>query len=269
VAGTSDAASHGDSHAKLRALLVDDEALARSLLKELLANRPEVEVVGEAANGFEAVKLAAELAPDLLFLDIQMPKLSGFEVLELLGDDAPAVVFVTAYDEYALKAFEVHAVDYLLKPVDPERLEQAIRRVASRASDRSATSRPTSNTELAARLHQSAQPPGRSLARVLFREEGKIHVLPIEKIDFVEAQDDYLSFASAGKRYRTQQTLAELEGQLDAARFVRVHRSYLLNVERLARLDLYAKDSWIAVLADGTKIPVSRSGHQRLRELLG
>jgi two-component system LytT family response regulator len=266
VAGTSDAASHGDSHAKLRALLVDDEALARSLLKELLANRPEVEVGGEAANGFEAVKLAAELAPDLLFLDIQMPKLSGFEVLELLGDDAPAVVFVTAYDEYALKAFEVHAVDYLLKPVDPERLALAVERAALRKHGGAPAPK---GAELAARLHQSAQPPGRALARVLFREEGKIHVLPVEKIDFVEAQDDYLSFASAGKRYRKQQTLGELEAQLDGARFVRVHRSYLLNVERLARLDLYAKDSWIAILADGAKIPVSRSGHQRLRELLG
>jgi two-component system LytT family response regulator len=267
----SDAASGNVSNPKLRALLVDDEALARSLLKELLASVPEVEVVGEAANGFEAVKLAGELAPDLLFLDIQMPKLSGFEVLELLGEAAPVVIFVTAYDEYALKAFEVHAVDYLMKPVDPERLAEAVERAARRrlGETQGGLAPAPKAAELAARLHQDAQPPGRTLARVLFREEGKIHVLPVEKIDFVEAQDDYLSFASAGKRYRKQQTLGELEAQLDGARFVRVHRSYLLNVERLARLDLYAKDSWIAILADGAKIPVSRSGHQRLRELLG
>jgi two-component system LytT family response regulator len=245
----------------VRALLVDDEPLARSLLRELLAAHPEVEVVGEASNGFEAVKLAGELAPDLLFLDIQMPKLSGFEVLELLGEAAPAVIFVTAYDEYALEAFEVHAVDYLLKPVEPERLAQALKRVHRRAGEAGAPK--------PAALAAAAQPPGRFLARVLFREEGRIHVLPVEKIDFVEAQDDYLSFAAAGKRYRKQQTLGDLETQLDRQRFVRVHRSYLLNVERLARLDLYAKDSWIAILADGTKIPVSRSGHARLRELIG
>ena len=244
----------------LRALLVDDEPLARSLLRELLAVHAEVEIVGEAANGFEAVKLVGELAPDLVFLDIQMPKLSGFEVLELLGDEAPAVVFVTAYDEFALRAFEVHAVDYLLKPVEPERLAAALSRAARRD--------PAAAQQALGGLAAAARPPGRGLERVLFREEGKIHVLAIASIDYVEAQDDYLSFASAGRRYRKQQTLARLEEELDADRFVRIHRSYVLNVERLRRLELYAKDSWIAVLADGTKLPVSRSGHARLRELL-
>lgn len=249
----------------MRALLVDDEPLARSLFRELLEAHPEVEIVGEAANGFEAVKLVGELAPDLVFLDIQMPKLSGFEVLELLGEGAPAVVFVTAYDEYALKAFEVHAVDYLLKPVEPERLKLALERVAARRAGGAQVAPAPKPSELLA----AAQPAGRPVARVLFREEGRIHVLPVEKIDFVEAQDDYLSFASGGKRFRKQQTLAELESQLDRERFVRVHRSYLLHIERLSRLDLYAKDSWIAILVDGAKIPVSRSGHARLRELLG
>jgi two-component system LytT family response regulator len=246
----------------VRALLVDDEPLARALLGELLAAHPEVEIVGEASNGFEAVKRVGELAPDLLFLDIQMPKLSGFEVLELLGGEAPATVFVTAYDEFALQAFEVHAVDYLLKPVEPERLARALERVRERA----AAAAPAVDAEA---LAGAARPPGRRLDRVLFREEGRVHVLPVERIDFVEAQDDYLSFAAAGKRLRKQQTLAKLEEQLDPQRFVRIHRSYLLNVERLARLDLYAKDSWIAILADGSKLPVSRSGHARLRELIG
>jgi len=246
----------------VRTLLVDDEPLARALLRELLAEHPEIEIVGEATNGFDAVKSVAELSPELVFLDIQMPKLSGFEVLELLDEPAPAVVFVTAYDEYALRAFEVHAVDYLLKPVEPARLAAAITRVVERKRARAEAPRP----EVVA---AAARPPGRALERVLFREEGRVHVLPIGRVDFIEAQDDYLSFASAGKRFRKQQTLAELEAQVDATRFVRVHRSYLLNVERLARLDLYAKDSWIAVLTDGTKIPVSRSGHARLRELIG
>lgn len=246
----------------MRALLVDDEPLARSLLAELLAKHPQVEIVGEAANGFEAVKRVGELSPDLLFLDIQMPKLSGFEVLELLGSEAPATVFVTAYDEFALRAFEVHAVDYLLKPVEPERLARALERVRERI----ATEQPSVDAEA---LAGAARVPGRALERVLFREEGRVHVLPVERIDFVEAQDDYLSFAAAGKRLRKQQTLTRLEEQLDAQRFVRIHRSYVLNVERLARLEIYAKDSWIAILADGTKLPVSRAGHARLRELIG
>lgn len=245
----------------MRVLIVDDEELARKVLRELLAAHPEVEIVGEAANGFAAVKLAEELVPDLLFLDIQMPKLSGFEVMELVGEKI-AVVFVTAYDEFALKAFDVHAVDYLLKPVEPARLAEALERAAQRLKLDEV--RPS-----AAMVSAAARPPGRPLERVLIREEGRVHVLPLGKIDFVEARDDYLSFAVVGKRYLKQQTMAELEAQLDAGRFVRVHRSYLLNIERLARLELYAKDSWIAILADGTRIPVSRSGHARLKELLG
>ena len=245
----------------MRVLIVDDEDLARAVLRELLTAHPEVEIVGEAANGFAAVKLAEELAPDLLFLDIQMPKLSGFEVMELLGEKV-AVIFVTAYDEFALKAFDVHAVDYLLKPVEPARLGEAIARAAQRLAENQA--RPSAVAVAAA-----AQPPGRPIERVLIREEGRVHVLPLGKIDFVEARDAYLSFAVAGKRLLKQQTMAELEAQLDGSRFVRVHRSYLLNIERLARLELYAKDSWIAILADGARIPVSRSGHARLKELLG
>jgi two-component system, LytTR family, response regulator len=246
----------------VRALIVDDEELARSLLRELLAEHSEVEIVGEAANGFEAVKLAGELAPELLFLDIQMPKLSGFEVLELLGEDAPTTIFVTAHDEHALRAFDAHAVDYLLKPVDPERLAAAL---AKATAVLHGTAAPPNPVALAA----AARPPGRALERLLFREEGRVHVVAVDRIDFVEAQDDYLSFAAGGRRFRKQQTLGALAGELDPQRFVRVHRSYLLNVERLARLDLYAKDSWIATLVDGTRIPVSRSGQIRLRELLG
>jgi len=246
----------------MRVVVVDDEPLARRFLVELLAEVPAAQVVGEAANGFEAVQAVERLHPDVLLLDIQMPKLSGFEVLDLLGADAPAVVFVTAYDEYALKAFEVHAVDYLLKPVEPARLVAALARVEERLRARAPAPDP-------AGLAAAARPPGWPLERILVREEGRVHVLPLGRIDFVEAQDDYLVFAAGGKRFRKQQTLAELEAQLDPARFVRIHRSYLLNVERLARLELYAKDSWLAILADGTKLPVSRSGHARLKELLG
>lgn len=246
----------------MRVIVVDDETLARSILIEHLGKVPDVEVVGQAANGFEAVKLAEELNPDLIFLDIQMPKLSGFEVLELLAERAPAVIFTTAFDEYALRAFEVHAVDYLLKPVEPARLSAAVERAAERLRNRTP---PPSAMELSA----AARPPGRALERVLIRHEGRVHVLPLERIDFVEAQDDYLSFAIQGKRLRKQQTMSELESQLDATRFVRIHRSFILNIERLARIDLYGKDSWLAILADGTKLPMSRTGHAKLKELIG
>jgi len=246
----------------VRALIVDDEPLARSLLAEQLAELGGVEVVGEAANGFDAVRRCEELAPDLVFLDIQMPKLSGFEVLELLGATAPAVIFVTAFDEYALKAFEVHAVDYLLKPVEPERLAAALERARRRLAEAAAGPDP-------ARLAAAARPPGRPLERVLVREEGRIHVLAAERVDFVEARDDYVMLAAGAQRLKKQQTLSELEAQLDPGRFVRIHRSYLLNVERLARLESYGKDSWLAFLADGTRLPVSRSGYARLKALLG
>jgi two-component system LytT family response regulator len=229
---------------------------------EHLSKLPNVEVIGQASNGFEAVKLAEELNPDVMFLDIQMPKLSGFEVLELLGERAPAVVFCTAFDEYALRAFEVHAVDYLLKPVEPARLAAAVERVQERIDKR--TPPPSAQA-----LSASARPPGKTLERVLIRHEGRVHVIPIDKIDFVEAQDDYLEFVSGGKRYRKQQTMTDLESQLDPTRFVRVHRSFIMNIERLARIDLYGKDSWLAILSDGSKLPMSRTGHAKLKEIIG
>lgn len=245
---------------RLRILIVDDEDLGRAVLREMLDPVPEVEIVGEGRNGFEAVKLAEELKPNLLLLDIHMPKLSGFEVLELLQTPIETV-FVTAHDEHALRAFEVHAVDYLLKPVDPERLSRAIERARERV--RRGQLQPA-----AAELSASARPPGALVERVLIREEGQIHILAIGKIDYVEAKDDYLAFHVDKRPFKKQQTLGELERQLDPRRFVRIHRSYLLNLDRLAGLDLYSKDSWVARLADGTRLPVSRSGHVRLQELL-
>ena len=245
----------------LRVLVVDDEAPARALLVEYLAAEPGVDVVGECANGFEAVKAVAQLQPDLLLLDIQMPKLDGFEVLELLRP-APAVVFVTAHDEHALRAFEVHAIDYLLKPVAAERLSAALERV--RAHGGAGPDRAP-----AALLRQAARPPGEGyLERIATREGTAVHVFPVERLDYAEAQDDFLVLVTAGGRHRKQQTLNELEALLDPARFVRIHRSYLLNVERLARVELYAKDSRVAILADGVKLPVSRAGYARLQELL-
>ena len=243
----------------LRVAIVDDEALARALLREYLAALPDVEVVAECANGFEAVRAVAELTPELLLLDIQMPKLDGFEVLELIERDV-AVIFVTAYDEHAIRAFEVHAVDYLLKPFPPERLAQALERARARLGQ--------PHQAATAELVAAARPPGLPLARVLVREGSKVHVIPVEKLDLVEARDDYVCLRSGGREYRKQQTLASLAARLDPARFVRVHRSFVVNVERLGRIELYAKDSRIAILTDGSRIPLSRAGYARLRELL-
>jgi two-component system LytT family response regulator len=243
----------------LRVAVVDDEALARAVLLEYLAAVPGVEVVAECANGFDAVKAVADLKPDLLLLDVQMPKLDGFEVLELVGRDV-AVVFVTAYDQYALKAFEVHAVDYLLKPFGQERLVEALDRARARLGRGERL--PPPDMAAAARRDRGAA------SRVLVRDGAKVHVLPAARIAYAQAQDDYVCFSCEGRNYLKEQTLAEVEASLDPARFVRVHRSYLLNLDFLARMDVDERENRIAVLTDGRTLPVSRAGYARLSELL-
>jgi two-component system LytT family response regulator len=242
----------------LRVAVVDDEPLARSVLCEYLTAEANVEIVAQCANGFEAVKAVSELAPDLLLLDVQMPELDGFEVLDLVGRDV-AVVFTTAYDQYALRAFEVHAVDYLLKPISAERLSEALARVRDRLGR---GERNTSPGVMAAARHEG------HAHRVLVRDGPRVHVIPVDKIDYVQAQDDYVCFRSEGKDYLKEQTLAEVESSLDPAAFVRIHRSYLLNLSRLARVDQDERENRIAVLTDGRRLPVSRAGYQRLSSLL-
>ena len=245
---------------RLRVAIVDDEDLARAVVREYLAGIADVEIVAECANGFEAVKAVSELQPDLLILDVQMPKLNGFEVLELVGRDV-AVVFVTAYDQYAIRAFEVHAVDYLLKPFSAERLSAAIDRVRERLGRGEALP--------VRQLAAEGQPAQEHARRVLVRDGPRVHVLPVEKIDYVQAQDDYVCFRCEGKEYLKEQTLGEVERQLDAARFVRIHRSFLLNLDRLARVETGERENRIAILTDGRRLPISRSGHTRLSALLG
>jgi two-component system LytT family response regulator len=237
---------------------VDDEELARGLLREMIGAHPEMEIVAECANGFEAVKAIAENRPDLLFLDIQMPKLDGFEVLELI-DPGPAVVFVTAYDQYAIRAFDAQAADYLLKPFSAERFERALERAKSRVGvHREAP------WEMAA-----ARPPEQRPERVVVKDGTRVHVIPIEKLDYVEAQDDYVALHSGGKTYLKQQAMAAVEAALDPARFVRIHRSAIVNLERVARIEPYGKESRLAILADGSRLPVSRAGYARLLEAMG
>ncbi len=249
----------------MRVLIVDDESLARAYLAEQLGGIADIEIVGQAANGFEAVKLAEELSPDLMLLDVQMPKLSGFEVLELLADRAPAVVFVTAHDEFALRAFEVHAVDYLMKPVEPARLIGALERAAERVTQSHAgAGRPGAR-------HDAARQPGPAArTRSDPRRRHASTCCPLIRstlwkrrtIIYPSLQGESASANSRRWRKSKRSSIG--------TRFVRIHRSFLLNVERLARIEPYAKDSWLAVLADGTtRLPVSRTGYSRLKELIG
>lgn len=248
--------------AGLRAVIVDDEELARQLLREYLWETGGVEIVAECGDGFDAVKTIGDLKPDLVFLDVQMPKLDGFEVLELI-DPPPSVIFVTAYDQYAMRAFEANAVDYLLKPFRLDRFKKALDRARARVHE--AKPAEIAATDLAA----AARPPGQTIERVVVRDGSKIHIIPIAKLDYVEAQDDYAALYSEKKSYLKQQTIASLEAQLDPQRFVRIHRSYIVNLDRVVRIEPYTRDSRVAVLRDGAQLPVSRPGYARLRALLG
>ena len=244
---------------RIRAVVVDDEQLSRALVREYACGHEDIEIVAECANGFEAVRAVNDLQPDLVFLDIQMPKLDGFEVLELIGPDV-GVVFVTAHDTYALRAFDVHAVDYLLKPFGPERFAEALAEARGRLARAERT--PVSRVVASARL------AGAHLHRILIRTGAEVEVIPVGSVDYVRARDDYVGVVAGGAERLKQQTLADLEGQLDPARFVRIHRSVLLNIDRLARLGPATRDSFVAVLKDGTELPVSRRGYARLNERL-
>ncbi len=248
----------------LSAVVVDDEPPARLLLRELLGKIPSVRIAAECGNGFEAVKAITEHAPDVVFLDIQMPKLDGFEVLSLLPrreDGRPAVVFVTAYDQYAVRAFEANAVDYLLKPFDLTRLGEAVERVLTRLS--SGRPGPPPGLVLAAR------DPSKILTRVVVRDGANITVLPVTTIDWIKAEDDYVLVRAGGRDHLKAETLAGLEARLPKDRFVRIHRSYLLNLDRLVRLEAGPTGALLAVLKGGVSLPVSRGGARRLRERIG
>ncbi|MBV8047323.1 MAG: response regulator transcription factor [Paludibacterium sp.] len=236
----------------LRALIADDEALARQLIHEYLRPHPDVEVVGECENGMQTVRDIGALAPDLVFLDIRMPRLSGLEVLELTGRRS-GVIFTTAYDEHALQAFDLHAVDYLLKPFSQARFDEAL------AKARRLLGQPS------AALESLVSAPGAWLERVLIRDRDQVHVVAVAEIAYVEAQDDYIAIHAQGKTYLKTQRLADIETRLDPSCFVRVHRSYLINLAFLRALERQGKDGHAAVLADGSRVPVSRAGYERVR----
>jgi two-component system LytT family response regulator len=246
----------------IRAVIVDDEDLARGLVREFLSEEEDIEIVADCTNGFEAVKAISELKPDLLFLDVQMPKLDGFEVLELSG--APVeVIFVTAYDQFAMKAFDAAAVDYLLKPFSIERFRVALDRARNRLREKQRTAvDPTT-------LKAASRKPDEFAQRIVVKDGSRVHVIPVEKLDYAEVQDDYVGLRSAGRTYLKQQSMASLEASLDPGRFLRIHRAYLVNIEKIAKIDQDMAGARVAVLADGSEVPVSRSGYARFRELIG
>ncbi len=244
--------------AKFGVIIVDDEDLARHVLRELLQSHEDIQVLAECTNGFEAVKAITEHKPDLVFLDVQMPKLTGFDVLELI-DAKVAVIFVTAYDQYAMRAFEVHAVDYLLKPIGKERFDAALDRARSNIGAKKPS---------AYEIGASARPPQQFLDRLVVRDGSRVTLIPVAKLEYVEAQDDYVALAANGAKHLKQQTIASMEAALDPRRFVRIHRSYIVNLERVTRIEPYGKDSKLAILTDGTRLPVSKAGYTRLKSLL-
>ena len=244
----------------VRAIVVDDEELARSIVLEFLREESDIEVVAECNNGFDAVKAVHQHRPDLIFLDVQMPKLNGFEVLELIGREM-AVVFITAYDQYAMKAFDAAAVDYLLKPFDLQRFREALKRVRQRMREAAVMPEPSE-------LARIARPTDQYVNRVVIRDGAQVHIVPVDELEYAEAQDDYVALRSGGKTLLKQQTITSLEQSLDPAHFIRVHRSFVLNINYISKLELMTKDTRIARLKSGTSIPVSRAGYLRLKELM-
>jgi len=249
----------------MTAIIVDDEALARESLKGALESIGGIDIIRECSNGFEAVQAVHELTPDLVFLDIQMPRLDGFDVVELLGKETPFIIFVTSYDEYALRAFEAEALDYLLKPVKPERLLKAIDRVRRvREQVQAEVARPF---ETLIDRHRDSLGP---LNRVLIRSGTDVVILPVGDIIYFEAQDDYVRIYThkEGKSYLKNERMTHLEKLLDLRNFCRIHRSYIINIAFLKKIEPYTKDSRLAILQGGQKLPISRSGYTRLMELL-
>ncbi len=240
----------------IKVLLIDDEPLACDLVQEYLQAHPTMEVVGRCHDGFQGMKAINELKPDLIFLDIQMPKISGFEMLELL-EEPPAVIFATAFDEYAIKAFESNAVDYLLKPFSQERFDAALQKFIDRKE--------SNGTNVKKLLDETSSANSN---RVVLKDGAKIRIIPIQDIVRLEADDDYVKIFTADGNFMKKKTLTHFENTLSKDFFVRVHRSHLINISHISRIDPYEKNSHVALLKDGNRIPVSRTGFQVLKSVL-
>ncbi|MDR6945028.1 LytR/AlgR family response regulator transcription factor [Mucilaginibacter pocheonensis] len=245
-----------------RALIIDDEPLARMVVKEYLQNFNEIELIQECNDGFEGLKAIQQHQPDLIFLDVQMPKINGFEMLELV-EQPPAVIFTTAFDEYAIKAFEAHAVDYLLKPFSKDRFNKAIEKFLATAPEKHT---PKQTEEL---LETAASQSPAQHERIVVKTGTKVKIIPVADVEYLQADDDYVSVFTKEGSYLKNKTMNFFEQTLDARQFVRVHRSYIIAISQITRIDPYEKDAHLAILKSGAKIPVSKTGYVKLKQVLG
>ena len=243
-----------------KVIIIDDESLARSIVKEYLQKHPDLELVEECSDGFDGLKAIQQHNPDLLFLDIQMPKINGFEMLELV-EEPPSVIFTTAFDEYALKAFEANAIDYLLKPFNQDRFDKAVTKWREQ--------QPASVENNTLGLLESASMSPHQKQRIVVRNGSKIKIISVHDVFYLEAADDYVKIHTQEGYYLKNKTMNHFEQTLDNNLFVRSHRSYIVNVQQITRIDPYEKDNHVDVLRSGSKVPVSRSGYGRLKEVLG
>lgn len=243
-----------------KAVIIDDEPLAREIVKEYLSSFPQVQVMQECGDGFEGLKAIQQHQPDIVFLDVQMPKINGFEMLELV-EELPAVIFTTAFEEHAIRAFEVNAIDYLLKPFSKERFDKALQKWL----DRHAADELQQTTAL---LETAAASPTQS-NRVVVKINGKIKIIPVMDIHYLEAADDYVKIVTPEGTFLKNKTMQFFEKSLDPQQFARVHRSYMLNVNQVTRIEPYEKENHLAILKTGAKVPVSKTGYPRLKAALG
>lgn len=246
----------------VRTLIIDDEQHARNIIKTYLADHKEIEIIGECQNGFEGLKAIQEQKPDLIFLDIQMPKITGFEMLELL-DEMPVIVFSTAYDEYAIKAFELSAADYLLKPYNQERFNQAVSKAITRVNTEKDKSRPVKE------VLESHQVKAGPIDRIVVKSGKKIKVISVDQLEYIEAYDDYVNIYTSDGRFIKQQTMGYYEKHLNQKDFARVHRSHIVKLSEIVQIEPYEKDSKVLIMSSGARIRVSRSGLRVLKEKLG
>jgi two-component system, LytTR family, response regulator len=252
----------------ITAIIIDDEPLARLIVQEYLQSHDNITVLQECNDGFEGIKAIQQHHPDLIFLDIQMPKINGFEMLELV-EDPPAVIFTTAFDEYAIRAFETHAVDYLLKPFSKDRFDKALRKWMDQYADhqaaRAATNPDPDPTPGAA---PAPEPPAQQ-QRIVVKTGGKIKIIPLEDVHFLEASDDYVKIHTHNGAFLKNRTMGYFEQVLDPNRFVRTHRSYIINVQQVTRIEPYEKDGHLCILSSGAQVPVSKAGYVKLKSVLG
>lgn len=241
----------------IKTIIIDDEPLARSIVLEYLRDFSDISVVQECQDGFDGVKAIAQHKPDLIFLDIQMPKINGFEMLELI-EEPPSVIFTTAFDEYAIRAFEAHAIDYLLKPFSKERFSKAMQKWFQLRKQ---------NKPVAPLADEIRQPEERN--RVVIREGSNIRIIRVDQIHYMEAYDDYVKIFTGQEMFLKKKTMSFYENNLDPAQFTRVHRSYILNIAEITRIEPLEKDTHLAVLKSGVKIPLSKTGYAKLKTTLG